>query len=97
MKCEKYAYKKGDSMARKSSVERANKLTGGFATASKNIVVQYQNRDKNMDEILDLIRKDAMSKGIDDADFCSVDVYIKPEEQKVFYVINKDVNGSIDF
>jgi hypothetical protein len=38
-----------------------------------------------------------MSKGIDDADFCSVDVYIKPEEQKVFYVINKDVNGSIDF
>ncbi len=84
-------------MARKSSVERANKLTGGFATAPKNIVIQYGNKDRRTDELLDMIKNDAVSKGLCDADFNKVDVYIKPEEQKVFYVVNDEINGSIDF
>jgi hypothetical protein len=46
---------------------------------------------------LQLIKQDALSKGLKDSDFEKVDVYIKPEEQKVFYVINNDVNGSVDF
>ena len=84
-------------MARKSSVERANKLTGGFATAPKNIVVQYQSRDRKTDDLLEQIKADAISKGLKDEDFGKVDVYIKPEEGKVFYVINDSVNGNIDF
>ncbi len=84
-------------MARKSSVERANEIAGGFAKARKNIVVQYGDRERKTDELLQLIKNDALSKGIKDADFDQVDVYIKPEENKVFYVINGDINGSIEF
>ena len=84
-------------MARKSSVERANKLTGGFATAQKNIVVQFRDRERKTDELLCLIKEDALSKVLKDSDFDKVDIYIKPEDQKVFYVINDEVNGSIDF
>ena len=84
-------------MARKSSVERANKLTGGFATSPKNIVVQYGNRDRRTDDLLEQIKEDALAKGLKDEDFNKVDVYIKPEEQKVFYVVNGEINGSIDF
>ena len=84
-------------MARKSSVERANELAGGFATARKNIVVQYGDRERNAEELLSLIKKDAMSKGVRDPEFEKVDVYIKPEERKVFYVVNENVDGSIDF
>ena len=84
-------------MARKSSVERANEIAGGFAKARKNIVVQYGDRERKTDELLQLIKSDALSKGIKDADFDQVDVYIKPEENKVFYVINGDINGSIEF
>lgn len=84
-------------MARKSSVERANKLTGGFATAPKSISVQYRDKDQKTDEILERVKSDAMQKGLKDEDFNKVNVYIKPEEQKVFYVINDEVNGSIDF
>ncbi|MBQ3797677.1 MAG: hypothetical protein II842_15610 [Butyrivibrio sp.] len=84
-------------MARKSSVERANEITGGFASAQKNIVVQYHEKERRTDELLQLIKKDAMSKGLSDADFTKVDVYIKPEDQRVFYVINGDVNGSVEF
>ncbi len=84
-------------MARKSSVERANEVAGGFATAQKNIVVQYGNRERRADEILKLIKSDVLSKGFNDSEFEKVDVYVKPEEQKVFYVINDKLSGSIDF
>jgi hypothetical protein len=84
-------------MARQSSVKRAIEATGSFATAQKNIVVQYQNRDKKTDEILLQIKEDALSKGFSEADFAKIDVYIKPEDNKIFYVINDKLNGSIDF
>lgn len=84
-------------MARQSSVKRALKATGSFASSQKNIVVQYQNKDRNTKELLNQIREDALSKGVSESDFNRVDVYIKPEEHKVFYVVNDNINGSIDF
>jgi hypothetical protein len=85
-------------MARQSSVKRALEATGSFATAQKNIVVQYQNIDRNTDDLLKKIREDALAGGFNDTDFGRIDMYIKPEEKKVFYVINNgEVNGCIDF
>ncbi len=84
-------------MARQSSVKRAIEATGSFATAQKNIVVQYQDRDRKTDEILAQIKADVLSKGFSEADFARIDVYIKPEEKKVFYVVNDKISGSIDF
>lgn len=84
-------------MARKASVARANELTGGFASAQKSIVVQFGDRERGTEELLQLIKADALSKGLKDSDFEKVDVYIKPEEHKVFYVVNSDVSGSVDF
>ena len=84
-------------MARKASVARANELTGGFASAQKNIVVQFGDKERGTEELLSQIKADAISKGLKDSDFEKVDVYIKPEEHKVFYVVNNDVNGSVEF
>ena len=84
-------------MARKSSVQRAIEATGSFASAQKNIVVQYRDRDRKTDEILQQIKADVLSKGFSEADFAKIDVYIKPEDHKVFYVVNNEINGSVDF
>ncbi|MCR5403974.1 MAG: DUF6465 family protein [Butyrivibrio sp.] len=84
-------------MARQSSMQRALEATGSFATAQKNIVIQYQNRDRKADELLMQIKADALSKGFSEADFAKVDVYVKPEEHKVFYVVNDKLSGCIDF
>lgn len=84
-------------MARRSSVQRAIEATGSFATAQKNIVIQYQSSDRRADELLSQIKADALSRGFSEADFAKVDVYIKPEEHKVFYVVNDELNGCIDF
>ncbi len=84
-------------MARKCSVERAALKVGGFATAKKNINIQFQGRERSVDNLLRLIKNDASNKGVVDEDIEELNVYIKPEEQAVFYVINKQIEGKIDF
>ena len=59
-------------MARKSSVERANQMTGGFATARKNIIIQFGNKDRNTEDILKQIKEDVLSRGLSDSDFENV-------------------------
>lgn len=84
-------------MARKDSVMRANEKVGGFATAKKNVTIQFQGRERMEENLMQLIRRDALEKGVNDEEIEVVDVYVKPEEGKVFYVINKQFDGSIDF
>lgn len=84
-------------MARKSSMERADKIAGGFARAKKNIVIQYQGRERTQQHLLDMIRQDVIAQGVSEDDILEVDVYIKPEEHSVFYVVNKETEGKIDF
>ena len=47
--------------------------------------------------ILTLIQRDAREKGVADNEIELVDVYIKPEEQSIYYVINNTINGQIPF
>ena len=84
-------------MARKSSTERAQQLAGGFATAKKKVVIQYKGMERKESEIMERIREDIEKKGVSDADITEVDVYIKPEERSVYYVVNEDINGSVFF
>ena len=84
-------------MALKSSVERAEKKAGGFATARKNVVIQYQGRERLEQNLLDLVRRDILRQGVTDEEINEVNVYIKPEESAVFYVVNAEVEGKIAF
>ena len=84
-------------MARRCSVQRANEKIGGFASAKKNVVIQYHGRERSEKHLLELIYQDVMGKGVNEAEIEDVDVYVKPEEQTVFYVINKKIEGQIAF
>ena len=84
-------------MALKSSAERAEKMTGGFATAKKNIVIQYQGRERLEQNLLELVRREALRQGMKDEEIEEVNVYIKPEESSVFYVVNGEIQGQIPF
>ena len=84
-------------MARRCSVERANQKIGGFASAKKNVVIQYQGRERSEKNLLDLIYQDMLNQGINEGDIENIDIYVKPEEQAVFYVVNKKIEGQIAF
>ena len=84
-------------MALKSSMKRASRMAGGVATAKKNVVIQYQGRERMEQGLFDQIRKDILSQGMKDEEIEEVNVYIKPEESSVFYVVNKKIQGQIPF
>lgn len=84
-------------MARRCSVERANQKIGGFASAKKNVVIQYQGRERSEKNLLDLIYQNIIDRGIKEEEIEDVDIYVKPEEQAVFYVVNKKIEGQIAF
>ena len=56
-------------MARKCSVERAQSMAGGFAKAKKNVTIQYQGRDRSEENLLALIKREALNSGMKDARF----------------------------
>ena len=84
-------------MALKSSVERAQRAAGGFTYAKKNIVIQYGDKEQPEAYLLDLIRRDLVARGIKDGEIQELDVYIKPEEGAVYYVLNKELPGQVAF
>ena len=43
------------------------------------------------------IKKQILEQGVKDEDIMEVDIYVKPEEQAVFYVVNKEISGQIGF
>lgn len=84
-------------MARRCSVERANRKVGGFASAKKNLMIQYQGRERSEKHLLDLIYQDILKRGVAEEEIENVDIYVKPEEQAVFYVLNRKIEGQIAF
>ena len=89
-------YYGGDFMARRCSVERANQKIGGFASAKKNVVIQYQGRERSEKNLLDLIYQDMIDKGIKEEEIENIDIYVKPEEYAAYYVINDKFTGRVD-
>ena len=84
-------------MARRCSVERANKQIGGFASAKKNMVIQYEGRERSTKHLLELIHDDVLTKGVAEEEIEQLDIYVKPEEQAVYYVVNQKIEGQIAF
>ena len=78
-------------MARRCSVERANKQIGGFASAKKNMVIQYEGRERSTKHLLELIHDDVLTKGVAEEEIEQLDIYVKPEEQAVYYVVNQKI------
>lgn len=56
-----------------------------------NVIVQFGGSEINTDE---LVEKAKIASGV--KSIKKVDVYVKPEENKVYYVVNGDTSGDFD-
>ena len=64
-----------------------------MATAKVKTKVELQFGDKAVnEEQLISMAKEAYGKG----DIKNLDIYVKPEECKAYYVVNNDITGSFD-
>ena len=67
------------------------------AEAKSNVTVQFAGKSYSTEDLVK-IAKDVWKYdlGRDEADFKSVELYVKPEESSVYYVVNGDVTGSFN-
>lgn len=83
--------------AKKAPVKKAAAKTETMETiASKEVVtVQFAGKSYSTEDLVK-IAKDVWKYdlGREEADFREVELYVKPEESSVYYVINGDVTGS---
>lgn len=82
-------------MARKCSALRAEQISGGFAQAKKKLVLQFQGKDYLEEDILEKVKEELLTRGIHEEDMEKIDIYVKPEEKQIYYVVNQDITGSM--
>ncbi len=84
--------------AKKTTVKKASekKTVAKKATAvQQSLHIQYSDKNVSMDDLQKIaadVWKYDLNKG--DEEFTSLDLYVKPEENTVYYVFNGDVQGN---
>ena len=74
----------------------AKKTATRKATVTETVYLQYLGKEINKDDLVKQVKeiwtKELKNKA---GDLKSITLYLKPEENKAYYVINDDVTGSI--
>ncbi len=90
-------------MAKKEVEVKAKDIIGKKTSAKKDttqekqIYIQYVNREVNIADIEERVKKAWESEGHRAGSIKKLDIYIKPEEYAVYYVINGKNAGRVDF
>lgn len=81
----------------KPAEEKVVKAAAKKTTLKEEVVLQWYGKEINKDEIMKQV-KEIWTKQMKNkvGDMNSITLYLKPEENKVYYVINGDVTGSIE-
>ncbi len=83
--------------AEKASVKKAAaKRPGKRAAIKTGISVQYMGKDISDKDMTALVKKDWTAKKNKIGDIKTMELYVKVEENKVYYVINGTETGSVE-
>lgn len=85
--------KTADTSVTAALAEAAMTVTG--SDKEVNVYIQYQGRELAEQEIAAEIFREWNALGNDEANIRKMDVYIKPEESKAYYVINEEHSGCV--
>lgn len=93
----KAAAKTVETAAGKETVkkEKVKKASAKKVEVKSEIYVQFGGKEYSQDDILE-IAKNVWKYDLEgkEEDLKSIDLYVKPEESMVYYVINSDISGS---
>lgn len=75
----------------------ADAVTGKAESTETNVVLQYADKDLSYDELIQNAKNVYQyDMSGDPANIKKLDLFVKPDENKVYFVINDDVQGSYD-
>lgn len=75
---------------KKAVKKRASRKT---VTAESNVYIQFFGKQVTAKDVVDLCQADYKSNNR--ASVKNIDVYVKPEEDTAYYVVNGDVQGKV--
>ena len=61
-----------------------------------NVALQYYGKDRNINEIIEDVKKSYVADGHKSTSIKSLNVYLKPEEGFAYFVINESYAGKVD-
>ena len=101
VKVETVEVEKKAAKAEKEVKEVAEKKPAAKRTTKKAVkttfVVQAAGKEVSMEEAVERVKEAWTAAGNDAADLKEIAVYVKPEEQAIYYVVNGDVTGKVEF
>ena len=87
--------------AEKEEKEVAEKKPAAKRTTKKAVkttfVVQAAGKEVSMEEAVERVKEAWTAAGNKAADLKEIAVYVKPEEKAIYYVVNGDVTGKVEF
>lgn len=66
------------------------------AKLKQQTILQFDGNDYDVSEIEANVKKNWKDAGKKLSDIETLDIYVKPQEGKAYYVVNKETEGSID-
>ena len=86
----------GKEAVKETAKDSAKRTTTRKTAVKETVYLQYLGKEINKDDLVKQV-KDIWTKELKNkaGDLKSVTLYLKPEENMAYYVINDDVTGSI--
>ena len=101
VKVEKKPAAKKATKAENEVKEVAEKKPAAKRTTKKAVkttfVVQAAGKEVSMEDAITRVKEAWTATGNKEADLKEIAVYVKPEEKAIYYVVNGDVTGRVDF
>lgn len=66
-------------------------------TVKETICLQYQGKDITNETMTSMVKSAWKESGKNVKDIKTLDIYVKPEESQLYYVINGDVTGNLAY
>lgn len=66
------------------------------AKVKQQMVLQFDGNEYDLNAVEANIKKDWKDAGKKLSDIETLDIYVKPQEAKAYYVVNKEVEGKVD-
>lgn len=67
-----------------------------MAKTKQQLILQFDGQEADLSALEAIVKKDWKDAGKKLADIESLDIYVKPQEGKAYYVVNREVEGKID-
>ena len=67
-----------------------------MAKINQQMVLQFDGQEFDLGAVEANVKKDWKDAGRKLTEIQTLDIYVKPEEAKVYYVVNKEVEGKVD-